>query len=104
MNNFVLLVDFNVLPESVDRFNELIDINARASVADEPGCLQFDVNRSMDDPCRIVLYEVYKNEDAFKEHMTRAHTTTFLAAAKPLVIKQTAVRMTRMVAPPVKPD
>jgi quinol monooxygenase YgiN len=103
MNKFVLLVEFEVKPESIDRFNALIDINANASVANEPGCYQFDVLRSAEDPCRVLLYEVYQSEDAFKEHMTMAHTGTFLAAAKPLVNKQTATRWARTVAPAVKP-
>lgn len=102
MNKFVLIVEFQVKPESLDRFNQLIEINARASVADEPGCRQFDVLRANDDPCRIVLYEVYDSEDAFKAHMGFSHTQTFLAAAKPLVDKQTVTRLTRTVAPPVK--
>jgi quinol monooxygenase YgiN len=102
MNKFVLLVEFQVKPESIGRFNELIDVNARASVTNEPGCRQFDVCRTQDDPCRIVLYEVYDSEEAFKAHMGMAHTQTFLAAAKLLVDKQTVTRLTRTVAPPVK--
>lgn len=102
MNKFVLIVDFQVKPEAIDTFNRLIDVNARASVAEEPGCRQFDVLRALDDPCRIVLYEVYDSEDAFKAHMGMAHTQTFLAAAKPLVERQTVSRLTRTVAPPVK--
>ncbi len=103
MNKFVLLVEFDVKPESIDLFNELIDVNAKASVANEPGCYQFDVMRSTEDPYRILLYEVYQSENAFKEHMTMAHTSTFLAAAKPIINKQTPTRWTRTVAPAVKP-
>ena len=99
MNNFVLLVEFQVHPEQIDRFHELIRINASASVTTEPGCLQFDVVRVIEDPCRVVLYEVYRDEDAFKAHMTMAHTKTFLEAAKSLVSKQTVTRLERVHAP-----
>ena len=102
MNKFTLIVEFHVKPESLDRFNQMIDVNARASVANEPGCRQFDVLRAIDDPCNIVLYEIYENEDAFKVHMTMPHTQTFLTAAKPLVEQQTVKRLIRTVAPPVK--
>ena len=102
MNNFVLIVEFQVEPESLDRFNQLIEINARASVANEPGCLQFDVTCAVDDPCKVVLYEVYASDEAFKTHMGMQHTQTFLGEAKALITKQTVTRLTRSVAPPVK--
>ncbi len=102
MNKFVLLVEFDVDPSSLDAFMSLIDINARASVADEPGCYQFDVMQTLDDPNKIVLYEVYASEQAFQAHMGMAHTQTFLAAAKPMLRGQRVLRMSRKVAPPIK--
>ena len=104
MNKFVLWVEFDVKREALDQFMTLIDTNARASVANEPGCFQFDVNQSLEDPCKVRLYEVYADEQAFQAHMGMAHTQTFLAAAKPLVTGQRAVRMARKVAPKIKPD
>ncbi len=90
MNEHVLIVDFQVKPEHLDRFMKMIDENARASVGNEPGCSQFDVTRANDDPCHIMLYEVYANEDAFKVHMTMAHTQAFLGPAKDMLTKPPA--------------
>jgi (4S)-4-hydroxy-5-phosphonooxypentane-2,3-dione isomerase len=103
MESFVLIVEFQVKPECLERFNQAIAINAQASVAEEPGCTQFDVLHSVDDPNHIVLYEVYDSEAAFRDdHMKRRHTQTFLAQAKELVTKQTAYRLRRQFAPPAK--
>lgn len=102
MNKFVLIVEFDVKPEHLARFSELIAVNAKASVAEEPGCRQFDVLQDQDNPNRVVLYEVYDSPAAFQDHMGRQHTQTFLAAAKPLINKQTAYKLKRTVAPPVK--
>ena len=99
MGHFVLIVTFQVKPEHLQRFNQMIDVNARASAREEPGCRQFDVMRGNDDPCKVVLYEVYDSEEAFKAHGKMSHTQTFLAAAKEMVSSQTAVRLERMVAP-----
>ena len=66
MNKFVLVVEFDVKPECLDEFNRLIDINAHASVANEAGCYQFDVVRGMEDPSKILLYEVYASEEALR--------------------------------------
>lgn len=42
-------------------------------VRQEPGNLQFDVHRSCDDPNEFMLYEQYKNEQAFLEHQQTPH-------------------------------
>jgi (4S)-4-hydroxy-5-phosphonooxypentane-2,3-dione isomerase len=103
LNKFVLVVEFEVKPESLEKFNQLIAVNAAASVRDEPGCRQFDVLQDHDNPNHIVLYEVYDSPEAFQAHMGMKHTQTFLSQAKPLVNKQTAYKLKRTVAPPVKP-
>jgi autoinducer 2-degrading protein len=99
MNEFVLIVEFQVKPESLAQFDEQIAVNAKASVADESGCRQFDVLRAIDDPCRVVLYEVYDSEDAFKTHLEQAHTKAFLGQVKELVTKQSVHKLARTVAP-----
>ncbi len=35
----------------------------------EPGCRFYMVNRSVEDPRKFLLYEVYVNEDGYKAHM-----------------------------------
>lgn len=88
MKNFVLTVDFEVRPEHVDRFIELISENARQSVAAEPGCLQFDVMRSRSTPNRITLYEVYVDLAAFDVHKTMPHVAAFFGKAKDMILGQ----------------
>lgn len=39
----------------------------------EPGNLMFVVNRSKDDPNEFLLYEQYKNEQAFIDHQQTPH-------------------------------
>jgi autoinducer 2-degrading protein len=103
LSHFVIIVEFQVKPERLEQFNQAIAINAMASVTEEPGCRQFDVLHNQDDPNHVVLYEVYDSEAAFRDdHMKRKHTQTFLAQAKELVTKQTAYKLKRTLAPPVK--
>ena len=103
MHHLVIHVQFDVKPEHLARFNELIAVNAHASVREEPGCFQFDVACDQADPCKVVLYEVYRDAAAFDDHLQRPHTRLFLEQARPLVERQVITRMTRTVAPPVKP-
>ena len=39
----------------------------------EPGCLKFDVLRSVDNPLLFRLHEVYADEAAFAAHQQTAH-------------------------------
>ena len=102
MDHLVILVQFHVKAEHLVRFKELIEVNAQASVRDEPGCLQFDVAHDQADPCKVLLYEIYRDAAAFDAHLAMPHTQHFLAQAKPLVEGQVITRLTRTVAPPVK--
>ncbi|HEU0113222.1 MAG TPA: antibiotic biosynthesis monooxygenase family protein, partial [Thermomicrobiales bacterium] len=38
---------------------------------EEPGCANFIVNQSVDDPRQILLYEQYVDDDAFAAHAAR---------------------------------
>jgi quinol monooxygenase YgiN len=96
MGHFVLVVEFEVTEP--ERFLSLIAENARASVATEPGCLQFDVARDEKAPNRFTLYEVYRDKAAFEAHGTMPHFAAFFAAAKPLISAQKATRLERLSA------
>jgi (4S)-4-hydroxy-5-phosphonooxypentane-2,3-dione isomerase len=96
MGEFVLIVEMEVKPESIERFHELIAVNARASVETEPGCRQFDVMRSQDAANRILLYEVYDDLAAFEAHAKTAHVAAFFREARPLITTQTARRFERV--------
>lgn len=43
--------------------------HAQGFANDEPGCVRFDVIQDADDPNRIWLYEVFKDEAAFQQHV-----------------------------------
>jgi len=98
MANFVLIVEFELKPEDAGRFHGLIAENARASVANEPGCLQFDVVRPQDSPNRLFLYEVYADQAAFDAHIKMPHVAAFFAQAKPMIVSQKATRLDRLTA------
>lgn len=77
---FAVCVEFQVKPEQLDAFLPLMRENAAASVRDEPGCHQFDVVQSSDDPALILLYELYSDAAAFDAHRETPHFRRFDAA------------------------
>ena len=61
-----------------------LDKMAKASVGEEPGCLQFDVLTDQAEPNKIMLYEVYADEAASQAHQETPHFKEFLAHDVPL--------------------
>jgi quinol monooxygenase YgiN len=72
-------------------FRRLIDANAQASVADEPGCRRFDVLAHRRDADRILLYEIYDDRAAFDAHLKTPHFAVFDRDSAPLVADKTVV-------------
>lgn len=91
MRPLVVLVEFLVKPSFVERFRDLISVNAEASLEREKGCKRFDVLFDPKEPRRFVLYEIYDDEAAFDEHLASAHYKTFAAAIEN-EIEQRSVR------------
>lgn len=73
---FVVSVTVWVKPEKTADFIEAILANARGT-RQEPGNIRFDVNQSIDDPARFLLYEVYRDEAGFKAHQQTPHYLTW---------------------------
>jgi autoinducer 2-degrading protein len=69
----VLVVDFVIRPEHAADFQDAISANAKASLAREPGCRQFDVCIDPADPTRVFLYELYDGEAAVQAHLASNH-------------------------------
>lgn len=96
MAHFVLIAELQVKPDAVEKFVPLILANAQASVAKEPGCLQFDVTQQADDPTKFALYEVYADAAAFEAHGKGPHVQEFFAAAKDMIVGRGVRRLTRL--------
>ena len=68
-----LVVDLSIRPGTRERVLAAIGEQARTSLAEEPGCLRFDVCEDLADPEHFVLYEIYADEEAFALHRTTPH-------------------------------
>ena len=74
---YVITVLFSIKPEHTSDFLPAIAANARTSVAEEPGCSQFDVCVSASNSNDVFLYEVYDSKAAFDAHLASAHFRQF---------------------------
>lgn len=87
---YVVTVDFFIKPAHLEKFREEMLKNAHASLEHEPGCSQFDVTVSENDPAHIFLYEIYDNATAFAAHLETAHFKQFSATVADWVDRKQA--------------
>lgn len=79
---FVVLVTFSVADDFATQFREAVVMQANRSL-EEPGCTRFDVCVDPSDARRVFLYELYRDEASFREHLTSAHFVAFDQLVRP---------------------
>ena len=96
---FVVIPEFQVRPGCMDAFLAAAADDARHSVANEPGCQQFDVVRPEGSEDIVVFYEVYDSRAAFEAHLETPHLARFRDAFPPLIVEEKASALRRTAAP-----
>jgi len=90
---FVITAEFRLKPDMLNAFMPLMLMQAEKSLANEPGCLVFDVCvEQNDDDDIILLYEVYQDEAAFNFHMETTHYLAFSETISDLVADKSVRR------------
>lgn len=92
--NCVVVVDLVVGGDALVRFMPLLRANAAASLALEPGCLQFDVCVDPAERTKILLYEIYVDDAAFAAHLASAHYRAFDEASQAMIARKAVRRLT----------
>lgn len=90
--SFVVIAEFPVKDGQRDAFLEHAHEDARQSLANEPGCHQFDVLTTADDDTQVVLHEAYTDRAAFDAHTAMPHYQPFKEATGPLLAGEPTVR------------
>lgn len=68
MSKIALVVEFQIKDGKLDDFLPIIREHAAGTLADEEGCLQFDVLLPKEGGNRVLLYEAYRDDAAFEIH------------------------------------
>jgi (4S)-4-hydroxy-5-phosphonooxypentane-2,3-dione isomerase len=82
-------INLDIAPDQFDKFMEAAKENAAASTKD-PGCREFNIVVSKDDPHHIMFFEVYDNAAALDVHRATDHFKKYQAATKDMVTKRDA--------------
>lgn len=84
MSPFIITVKYEIKPEKLDKFINLIQENSLKSLS-EPGCINYEASMAGN---KIFLYEKYKSEEDFKYHTTTEHFANFAEKTKELIINK----------------
>ena len=95
---FVVLVHFHVVQGFEKQFHEALDLQARNSLKLEEHCHVFDVCQGNDDPLNFVLYELYRDAEAFDEHLKSAHFQAFDLLVSPWIKSKSVQLLTRSIS------
>ncbi len=60
----------------------------------EPGCASIHAYQSNGDPLLFFIHSVWDSSQAFEDHATRPHTTTFIRTVDPLLDQPREVHRT----------
>ena len=74
---YALIVELDVRPEHMGSLREALDA-LLATAAREPGTLLYAVHGCAVDPNILRLYELYADESAFREHLAKPLTRSFV--------------------------
>jgi quinol monooxygenase YgiN len=66
-------------------FQKQMTAQAQRCLANEPGCLQFDVVQDPKNTTRFVMLEIYKDDEAIKAHQDSQHFKDFRSVVGELV-------------------
>lgn len=81
---WALYAEFTAVPGAEARVAELVR-GLTPQVRAEPGNLAFTPHTLTDDPRSWFVYEAYRDEEAFREHLAADYGAAFNAALTPLV-------------------
>ena len=83
-----ILAYLTAKPGMASKFKEAMTAQAQRCLANETGCLQFDVAQDPKNPERFVMLEIYKDDAAIKAHQDSLHFKDFRPVITELVAER----------------
>jgi autoinducer 2-degrading protein len=83
-----LIVHLDIRPEDFDRFVEIARAHGEYSVANEEGCVSFQVMLPVDEKDKVILVEVYDDNGALESHWNSEHMQAYLEKTKDMIVRR----------------
>lgn len=88
MNKVALVVDLKLTPGRLDDFVARASRHGETCLAQEKGCLRFDIVVPQDGEDQVFLYELYANQAAVDTHLATAHMAQYLEDTKYMIAER----------------
>ncbi len=89
---YSIIVKTQLKPGAREQFLDAMLKNAAASVANEPGCVVFDVLEDKAQADLFHLYEIYRDEAALAAHKETVHYKESRAIVNELIAEQSVIK------------
>lgn len=94
---FVITVKFTTNPEDTKKFKKRMIQQARDSLNLEHDCIVFDICHDPVNEDVVFLYEIYKDEAAFKVHLNSKHYISFNEEVTPWVLEKIVSQLQKQI-------
>ena len=81
-----LVVHLEIASEKFDEFIEIARAHGKRSVEVENGCLSFQVMLPQEEPNKVILVEVYQDDNALDIHWNSNHMAAYLEKTGGMII------------------
>ncbi len=92
MPKLAIIGNLEIVPGCLDRLLPLLMAHRARCLADEPGTLHFEVLAPRDDNTKVLLYEVYTDDAAFRAHWNGPSTSQLREEAAGMILRVTGTR------------
>jgi quinol monooxygenase YgiN len=83
--SYVRIAELEVDPAHLESFKAATKEVGETSVRVEPGCLILYAVSEKENPGRVIVFEIYRDEDAYKTHVQTPHFKQFRATTDNMV-------------------
>ncbi len=91
MTNIALSIDVRTTPGQRDAFVARIKQHGEFCLANEPGCLRFDVMIPLDEADRVVVFEIYADKAALDAHDCTEYMAAYRRDTGPMIASRVRV-------------
>ena len=92
MSMYCIVVSNRVEEGKEKEYLAIMQENAKSSVNNEVGCIQFDILEDFSNPQLFHLYEIYQSPEALAEHKTTPHYLSSREKLANIVAEQSVMR------------
>jgi quinol monooxygenase YgiN len=94
MSKLVIMGSIEVAPGKRDQVTALLMAHRARCLKDELGTLQFDVMLPRDEHARILIHEVYQNDEAFELHRNGPSIMQWREQTAGMIVRVVATKCT----------